>query len=204
MLWQIISLIVILIVIPIAVFITLKFKKDIQKVPVTANMPIVENDFRKQFTNGYTLGVLKSMILCKNRCYRVEFYPMDVEQGEDVQRPTIQTVIVREAYIKPFSRGELSDRRERIKLITRDPFLIPEKLRDETEGQWITKEGQKAWVISTIQKAIPSGDEVISEFMNKWTRTGIAKETFAQYQEADKLIKKRELEQPDLSKKEKE
>lgn len=149
--------------------------KSLKTVDVTANMPIVENDYRKEFTEGYTLGTLKSIRKCKNGCSRIEFFPIDVEQGENISRPTVQSFIVKEEYIRPFGTGELSDHRQRIKTITRDPFLIPKKMKDTTEGKWATKEGQLGWLKAEAGKMIPSGDEAIAEFMKGYARGQMTK-----------------------------
>jgi len=149
------------------IIVRIKLSKSIEKMDISANAPLVENDYRKEFTQGYTLGVLRSKRTCKNGCSRIEFYPIDVEQGEFIPRPEVQSFIVKEEFIKPFSKGELSDYRERMKTITRNPLLIPSKLKDTTEGKWATKEGQLGWLMSEFGKTVPAGDEAISELIKE-------------------------------------
>jgi len=180
------ELILIILAIPIVVVYTIfriKMSRSIKTLPTTANMPIIENDYRKEFTEGYTLGILKSIRKCKNGCSRVEFFPIDVEQGEDIPRPTIQSFIVKEEYLKPFGVGELSDYRNRIKTITRNPFSIPKKIKDTIEGNYITKEGQLAWLKSEAGKMIPAGDEAIAEMMKEYARGNLSKAEISRLKE---------------------
>ena len=177
--------------------------KSIVKVRVTPNMPLIENDYRKEFTNGYTLGTLKSITKCKNGTNRIEFYPMDVEQGEEIARPTVQTYIVKEEYVIPFAVGELSDRRQRIKTTTRNPLLIPKKMQDTIDADYETKEGQLSYLRSEVGKMIPAGDEAITEFLKGTTRVGMTKLAFAELKERAKkqaeigAISRGEEEKPD-------
>jgi len=181
----------------------IKTRKQIQKLPITPNMPIVENDYRKEFTDGYTLGTLKQMIPRKNGTSFIEFYPIDVEQGEDIPKPPVQSLIVKNEFIKTFSRGDLSSRRERIKLITRDPSMIPDKMRDTFEGEWITKEGQKAWILSTFRKGlIENGDEAIAEAMKEYARGNISKSAMAEIRATNTQLRKLQLQQEEKEKKE--
>jgi len=165
--------------------ITIKMSKSIKNIEVTANATIIENDYRKEFTEGYTLGIQKSIKTCKNGCSLIEFYPIDVEQGENIPRPTIQSFVVKTEYIKPFGTGELSDHRQRIKTITRNPFLIPEKMKDTTEGNWATKQGQLGWLKSEAGKTIPQGDEALAEFMKEQARGGMTKAELARLREVN-------------------
>lgn len=173
----------------------IKSSKSIKSIDVTANQPIVENDYRSEFTEGYVRGVVKSKVLCKNGCFRIEFFPIDVEQGEEVPRPHLQTFIVKKELAKSFSIGELSSHRSIIKTIPRDPSKIPEKMRDTSEGKWATKEGQLAYIRSTFGKAIPAGDEAIVEAMKDYARGGISRAALAKIKEEVK-VKKDIIEQP--------
>jgi hypothetical protein len=154
--------------------------KHIKKTPVQANAPLIENNYRKEFTNGYTLGILKSIKKCKNGCSRIEFYPTDVKQGEFVQRPDIQCFIVKNEFVKTYGEGGLSDYRQRIKTLPRSKLDLPEDMRNTLEGDYETKEGQKAYLVSTMGKAIlTGGDEAIVEIMNEFSRIGMSKAEIA-------------------------
>lgn len=158
-----------------------KTKKAIRSIDITANQPIIENDYRSEFTDGYTLGIVKTKILRKNGCYFIEFYPIDVEQGEDIARPHLQTFVVKQEFFKPLPK--LSSRRIRIKTITRDPSKIPEEMKDTTEGKWVTKEGQLGYIKSIFGTAIQSGDEAIAEAMKEYARGEIPKAVLAKIKE---------------------
>ena len=169
--------------------IKLKANKDIQKLDVTANMPLIENSCRKEFTNGYYSGTIKSQLPRKNGTTLIEFYPNDVEQGENIERPALQSVIVKNEYIKRFAKGELSSRREVVILVGRNPADYPIKMQDTTKGEWMTKEGQLGFIRSIVGKAIPRGDEALEEHLKEQSRTGITKSTFAQLKEANKKFR---------------
>lgn len=164
--------------------------KDMKKMPITANMPKVENVARRQFTDGYAFGILKRIIPRKNGCSLVEFFADDIEQGEGIPRPPVQPLIVKNEYIKPFARSKLSSRREVIKLIGRSPTDYPEEMRDTTEGKWMTKEGQLAFLKSTFQPMIKQGDEALASAMKMYARGEITKQAIASLQADVNRIKK--------------
>jgi len=139
-------------------------------IKVQPNLPIIENDCRSHFTNGYTMGLLTSVIPRKNGCSLVEFFPLDINQGKEQINPEIQSVIVKNECIKPFARGELSPRRERIKLIGRSNKDIPEKMRTTEEGKWENEQSQKAHLEQVFGKVIPAGDQAIASLMADWSR----------------------------------
>lgn len=188
---QILAFIFGIIIIVATVIIVIKTRKKLSKLDVTPNLPFVENPSRQEFTEGYYSGILKAQTPCKNGCDRIEYIPIDIEQGENKERPNVQCVIVKKEFIKRFSRGELSSRREIVKLIGRLPTDIPERLRETEEGKWLVKEGQKAWIISTFKEGIIAGDEAIAEAMTAYARGEITKATLAQLKETAK--KQREI-----------
>ncbi len=171
----------------------LRTNKDVQKTPVTANMPLIENPCRKEFTSGYYSGTIKSQIPRKNGTTLIEFFPSDVEQGENIQRPTLQSVIVKNEYIKRFAKGELSSCREVVILVGRNPVDYPEKMRDTTKGEWMTKEGQLGFLRSLAGQQIPQGDEALVSHIREQSRTGIVKSTFAQLKEANKKFRELQI-----------
>lgn len=188
---QILCVIIIFIAVPVAIAIKLKTNKDIKKIDATANMPLVENIFRKEFTDGYTLGVLKSMTPNKNGTKLIEFFPIDVEQGENIPRPPLQSFIILNENVQSFAiGGGLSTHRQIIKTTTRNPALIPERMRDTTEGKWATKEGQLAFLKSTFGKAISGGDEAIAEAMKTYARGHLSKHTLAEMKRENEYIRK--------------
>jgi len=179
------------------IIVTIKMNKSIRNIPITANMPIIENDYRREFTEGYTLGILKSSTKCKNGCTRIEFHPIDIEQGEDIPRPTIQSFIVKNEYIKPFGTGELSDYRQRIKTITRNPFLIPEKMKNTFEGDFTKVEGQKAWLKSEAGKMIQAGDEAMAEHLKEQARGMMTKAEIARLRELNHKVNELKIISPE-------
>jgi len=173
---------------PIVVIISVKLNKSISKIDVIANQAIVENDYRSEFTGGHTLLVLKNVKQNKNGTKLVEGYPLDVEQGENVKIPHLQSVVVLNEYFKPFSVGELSDWRTRIKLITKEKSMIPEKLRSTPESNWATKEGQLGWLKSKYGIINKASEEALHEMLKEMSTTGMSAAQIAQMKEKARII----------------
>lgn len=202
---QIIIGILVLIAIIVFTIVRVRMSKQIDKQDVTANMPLVSNPARTQFTDGYASGVLKRIKENKNGTFLIEYYPDDVEQGEEIPRPELQSVIVRKEFVKRLARGDYGSRRERLILVGRSPIDYPEKIRKTLEGEWMTKEGQLAFILSTFGKGIPSGDEALAEAMKDWSRTGVSKNILAELKEINAQYRKflplqKEQEEPKQSK----
>ena len=194
---QIVGLVLGIIAIVVTVIISMRMRHATSKIDVSPNSPQCYNFGRTQFTEGYFLGVLKTQLPRKNGCTYIEYYPIDVEQGENKPRPPIQSMVVKNEFIKRLARGDLSSRREQIFFVSRNPADIPEKLRDTEEGKWLKKEGQKAWILSTFGESIPAGDEAIAEAMVDYARGEIPKSTLAQIKEANKKWREMQVRQPD-------
>ena len=186
---EIIVIFILSVLFTIFVIVMIKLSPSIEKTQVTPNMPIIENDYRSEYTGGYTLGNQKRVKQNKNGTKLVEFYPIDVEQGENIKRPHLQSVVVKDEFFKPFSPGELSDRRNRIKLVVRDPSRVPMKMRDTTEGKWAIKEGQLGHIQAVFGKTIQSGDEAIFESIKNHPRGNISKATLAKIKEESLSIR---------------
>lgn len=185
---EIIVILIGLLLLPVIIIVSIKLNKSIAKMDVTANMPIVENDYRKEFTGGYTLGTIKNIKQNKNGTKLVEFYPIDVEQGENVKIPHLQSVVVLNEYFKPFSIGELSDRRIRIKLITKEKSMIPKKLRSTPEGEWATKEGMHGYLKSEFGTVMKASAEALHEMTKDLSTLGLSAASIAQIKEKVKII----------------
>lgn len=157
--------------------------RQTKKIDVRANAPLIDSSSRRQFTGGYSLGLIKNETPRKNGTVLMEFYPIDSEQGEDQPRPELQSVVVAKQFVKRFARGEYSSRREAVRLISRNPADLPEKMRGTIEGTWETKEGQLAYLERVFGKSIPAGDEAIHEQVLGWSRGNISRATMAQIKE---------------------
>lgn len=157
--------------------------KQARKIDVPPNAPIIDTTTKTQFTNGYSLGVLKSEVPCKNGTHRIEFYPLDNLQGETQPKPEMQCVIVAKEMVNRFARGDRSSRRERIDILPRSNFDLPDKMRETKEGEIMTQKGQLAHIEKVITPAIAAGDEAIAMAMSHLNRTGVASATLAQMKE---------------------
>lgn len=165
------------------------------RINVMPNMPIIDVTMRKQFTEGYSLGLVKSQLPRKNGTILFEFYPLDAEQGDDergnpLPRPSIQSVVVAKQYVKRLARGDGAARREVIKVLSRDPTDIPVTMRETDEGEWLKKEGQKGWLEKTFGTMIPQGDEAIHEVMRSYARGNLSRAALAQIKEENAQLRK--------------
>lgn len=157
--------------------------KYTEQVKVRPDATIIRITARKQFTNGYVEGLVKSDILCKNNCYRIEFYPIDAEQGEGIAKPKLQTVIIHKDMLKRYSKGEDSSRREIITDLPRTLYDLPEKMRETKQGQDLSVEGQLGHIIKTFGKAISQGDEAIAEAQTEYARGQITRNALSAMKE---------------------
>ena len=179
------------------VIVKLRLNKDIQKTPVTANMPKIFIWGRSKFTEGYCMGTIKSQLPRKNGTTLIEFFPDDVEQGENIQRPSIQSFIAGEEFIKRIGRGNPSSRREFIIVVSRDPTDYPEQIRKTLDGDYLTKAGQLAFLQKTFGQAISSGDEALAEAMKEYARGNVTKSTLAELKQANKKFREMQIQNPE-------
>lgn len=166
----IVSIIVIIIwiITGVIIYVTRRRGKDIDVLP---NTPHTELDpSRISWTEGYSRGILKSLVLKPNGCFKLEFFPTDITQGDNVQRPGIQKVIIAKESLGVFSQGELSDRRQIIKTFARSKLDLPERMRNTLEGDFESIEGQKAFLLRTLGKVVPSGDEALGQIATEINR----------------------------------
>ena len=181
MIAEIITIIIGVIVVTLTTILVIYYSKRIRKIDISPNKPLVENLFRKQFTHGYTEGILDQILPRRNGCSLVTFYPTDVEQGENKPLPELQRVVVKNEYIIPFARGEYSPYREKIKLLGRDIMSLPEKMRVSKEGEWMTEESQRVFLKSTFNDwYITKGDDAIRSAMVDSSRIRLSKSALDQ------------------------
>lgn len=168
------------------------YNKIGSKLNVRPNAPIIiiESIEKRSIADSYKLGVIKTQIQKPNGTTLFEFYPMDVEQGVNVVRPDVKTLVVKEEFIMRNAEGGDGGRRQIITILPRSKLDIPVNIRSTFKGDFLAEEGQKAWLISEVGKLIPSGDEAISEFMKELVRTGLSKQALASMKEQNSKAKK--------------
>lgn len=182
------------VILPIIIIVKWKMSNLMKKIDVIENAPLIDVDkSRRRFTNGYTKGIVKKISSCKNGTTRIEFYPLDYEQGENKPIPALQSFLVNNEFYKPLAPGDDSDHRTIIKTITRFPTDIPKKIRETQEGIEMAKEGQKAYLEKTFGDWVRAGDEAIHEAMLESSRIGIAKSALARLKEDIKILKRSEI-----------
>lgn len=166
-----------------AIIFVYKMSVKAAKIDVPLNAPLINCETRKQFTNGYTDGLLKRILPRKNGTFLIEFYPIDGEQGENKPKPELQSFIVHKSMVQFHARGESSARRDKILILPRSPTDLPEKMRETDYGKWMTAQGQLAWLQKTFGPSIPAGDEAIANAMLEFARGNISAAQFAQLKE---------------------
>jgi hypothetical protein len=180
--------IIILIVTGIIIYVT---RSSGKKIDVLPNMPFIFIDnSRTRFTEGYFSGLLKRMLPRRNKTFYIEFFPTDVLQGENIPRPEIQSLIVGKEFVKSLSIGKKSFRRQVIMTVSRSKLDIPEELRNTSEGDFESVEGQKAFLEQIIGKMIESGDEAISKQVEDSRRGNLSKQTIKQLTDEARAINK--------------
>lgn len=178
-----------LIVSVVTVIVIIKINKATAKIDVMPNSPKIDVKTRREFTDGYVSGIVKCAIPRKNKTVYFEFYPDDIEQGENVKKPEIQRLVVGRQFLKFYAKGELSSRRDLIQVLSRNPTDLPEKMRETDEGKYLTKEAQLSYLERTFGKAIQAGDEAITEIMSDFARGQMTRSALAQLKEENAQIR---------------
>jgi|GEM_PF-4183104 len=170
---QVIGVVIGVIVLIIVIIFAIVTRKSEKSITVLPNSPFIEIDnSRTRFTNGYSFGILKKMLPRKNRTFYIEFYPIDVTQGEKVERPEIQKLIVAKEFIK---YPKKSARRQVIQTISRNIADLPTELKETEIGKSLAKEGQEAFIEKAFSDSIPEGDEQVRNILIKSYR-GLGKD----------------------------
>jgi len=133
------------IVVLIVWVVTYQSKKG--KVRVSPNPSMFENKARRRFTNGYASGEIVNEKPAKNgKVTLIEFYPFGVEHGENIPKPALQSVVVRNEYIGRYGKGEIEGKRELVIAHGMSPSDYPEKYRKTLEGKGSLAKGEIALV----------------------------------------------------------
>jgi len=177
------------ILVGITTFVSIKINKGTSKIDISPNAPIIDMTARRQFTEGYKHGFVKSERLCKNGTIRFEVYPYDIEQGENKPKPNLQRFIVAKEFVKRLPR-EAGSKREEVLILPRTISDLPEAMRDTEKGKWLSKQGQLAHLERLGTQQIVAGDEAVEELLRSSNRTGIAKGTLAQFIEENNILRR--------------
>lgn len=178
--------IVMFIVIIIFVIIMAHLQSKESKTQVTPNKPelLIYSKNIRSFTDSYFKGIVKTQKERKNGTTFIEFYPTDVEQGEGVPIPDLQFFVIKNEFIKRFTEGELSGRRQTIIILPRSRMDLPSSMRETLEDKWLTREGQLAYIRASVGDVLISqGDEAVQEALKEYSRTGIGKMALAEIKE---------------------
>lgn len=171
----------------IGVALILYLNGAIKKIDIDPNAPILTYiGTRSTFTDGYTIGLIKTQKRCANGCTRIDFFPTDIEQGEHKKMPPMQSVVVKDEFIARIPRGDDSSHREKVFLVDRLKADLPYGLRETSFGQKMSVEGQKAFIDRNIGDFVRNGDQAIHEAMLEMSRTGITKQSLAILKELER------------------
>ncbi len=152
---------------PIIILIAVLINRNMQRIDVEPNSPIIDTTTRTQFTDGYSLGIVKNQVPNKNGTTRIEMYPFDWVQGWNKVRPKLQRLIVGNGFLQRYARGDRSAYRERIDIAPRSKIDLPEKMRETDIGKDLTVKGQLAHVVKTVgARFITGGDQAIRNLLS--------------------------------------
>ncbi len=179
-----------IVVMVVVVIVKIKGSQAISKIDIPENAPIIEIGSRKKFTNGYSRGIIKEQLPCKNGCTRFIFIPLDWEQGEYKKRPGEQIIVVKNEFIKRLARGEDSSRREIVKCIELNKTDIPEKLWGTNLEKDMTLEGQKAYMKSIAGTMAGNTHKAVVGMIEDTTYVGVTKEWIQDLKEKNNAMSK--------------
>ena len=137
---EIITTILGVIVFGVMLTVWLIINKREMKIDIKPNAPLFKNFTRTDFTDGYAEGLVDRIKLCKNGCYRIEYFPTDRQEGQNVKRPSKQKVIYHKSGIRFLSNGDLSERRVQIWGIGSSPEDLPRGIKNSSLGKWAENE----------------------------------------------------------------
>lgn len=142
--------------------------KNLKPIDVPMNAKIVINFTKKNFTNGYSFGLVNSVRENHNGTTLVRFYPMDVEQGDKAEKVALQKVVVANEDL--ISIGDASARRNILIITGKNPTAYPKSMRETLEGKYMTTEGLKSYLIKTFGEGVTAGDLALVGLMREWAR----------------------------------
>jgi len=149
-----------------------------QKYPVKPNMAqlIILSKSRIAFADGYSKGQIKTDLFRKNGNTYFEFYPEDVEQGDFSPRPEFKNFVCNENFVKRTPSGSWSGRRNQVIILPRHKLDLPDELRGDNHlTDWISVEGQKAFIKSALGSLVSVGDEAMMGILSDFSRIGMSK-----------------------------
>lgn len=170
-------------VITIIILVVLNSKES--KINVTPNQPqllIYSRVIRSQ-TDSYWRGTIKTQKERPNGTTFIEFFPDDVEQGDQVPRPDMKWCVVKTEFIKRMASGDISGRRQQVIILPRSLFDLPQDMSETMVGKSLTKEGQLSYIKSTVGKYISEGDEAIAQALIELSRVGVTKQALLSIKE---------------------
>jgi len=148
-----------------------------QKFPARPNMPqlTILSKSRIAFTEGYSKGQVKTDLFRKNGNTYFEFYPEDVEQGDFNPRPDLKNFVCNENFVKRIPSGGWSGRRNQIIILPRHKFDLPDELKGDNHlTNWVSVEGQKAFLKSALGSLVSVGDQATMEILSDFSRIGMS------------------------------
>lgn len=167
------------------------YKRISLDVDVPINSPLVINFCKTKFTDGYFLGTLIKEKKNKNGTTLIEYAPIDVQQGEEVKMAEKQSIVVLNENLIRLSQGESSTRRQIILITSRNPLDFPKRMQTTLAYNFLTKEGQMAYMTSAVGEMIPAGDEAMAGIMKHYSRGEASSHLLGQIE--DELKKRQEL-----------
>jgi hypothetical protein len=152
-----------IIVIAIKIIFDIKTNNQTRLIDITPNAPKIDMTYRRQFTDGYTSGLVKTQRQNKNGTTYFEVYPDDGKQGKDIPLPPLQSFVVAERFIIRYAEGEKSSRRNKISILPRSKLDMPEKERKTLESNYLNTLSAKAFIEENIGMEVENTFKVIKK-----------------------------------------
>lgn len=163
--------------------IVIYFSREIKNLDVEPNAPIIDMSLRKQFTNGHSLGLIKTIRPNQNGTFLIEAYPLDTRQGIGKKLPELQRFVLNKELLISLARGDLSSHREIMKISARSKHELPDKMRKDLESDYLSMKGQLAFIKELSGDQILNGDEAMHQMNEYFSRGQVSKDSMAQMRE---------------------
>lgn len=117
--------------------------KTAKPIDLPMNYDIVLNFPRSKLTGGHYLGGLKKKREGRNGTTLIEFYPLDIEQGELAPKPIIYKLRIKNENMRWIKGRE----RTLLMITSKDKIDYPKEMRDSLETKYMSTEGLKSYVV---------------------------------------------------------
>lgn len=192
--WEVIVFVPLgLMLVAAAIIFSVMINKREVKLDVKPNSTMFINLARTDCANGYSMGIVKSRVKCKNGCDRIDFFPTDRKEGEGTKRPAMQSVVYHRANLISISSGDLSRHREVLWGLGHDVTDIPRGLLKSSLGQFMKDESQLSFLMNVFGERLKKTMQAATTMIKSGTDLGLTNEQIANIKEFASELEKLKL-----------